>query len=176
MSFTTERGMSLVEGFCSPAEVAALVELARGRDVLEVGAWKGRCTIPMARVARSLVAVDHFRGDQYTGEANTLPEFLANVRDHGVRDDVTVVIGSFAQTLDLVDIARFGLLIYDADHDAEPTRFALDHFAAHHRAGAVVAVHDYDYPQVKTHVDRIAGEMRRRVRVVDRLAILEESA
>lgn len=176
MSITTEHGLSLVEGFCSPAEVAALAELARGRDVLEVGVWKGRCTIPMARVARSLVAVDHFRGDRYTGEADTLPEFLANVREHGVLDAVTVVIGPFAKALDLLALSRFGLLIYDADHDAGPTAFALDQFAAYHRAGAVVAVHDYDYWQVRAEVDRVADEMRRRVRVVDRLAILEEPA
>jgi len=174
VSITTENGLTLVEGFCSPAEVKALVELARWRDVLEVGVWKGRCTIPMARVARSLVAVDHFRGDAYTGEANTLPEFMANIREYGVQDRVQLVIGPFAKSLDLLALSRFGLLIYDADHDAQPTAFALDHFAANLGCGAVIACHDYDYSQVKVEVDRVAVLLGRRVRVVDRLAILEE--
>jgi len=165
-----------LQGFCSQTEVDELVRLARDQRVLEIGCWKGRCTVPMAEVAELVIAVDHFRGDRYTGAANTLPEFRANLDRFGVVDRVLPIVADFAQCLDLLDLRRCGLLIYDGDHDDAPTRTALWHFgrliAARCRP-RVVAVHDYDYPNVRHIVDTFAAEYRLPVRVVDRLAILE---
>lgn len=162
-----------LQGFCSQKEVNELVRLAEGRLVLEVGVWKGRCTIPMAKVAERVVAVDHFRGDRYTGRANTLPEFRANLERFGVGERVVPVLADFVTCWPLLGLSRCGLLIYDGDHDEGPTRAALGLFGSLLEGEPrVVAVHDYDYPQVRGCVDEFAAEHRLGVRVVDRLAIL----
>ena len=165
-----------LQGFCSQREVDELVRLARGQRVLEIGCWKGRCTIPMAEVAELVVAIDHWRGDRYTGPANTLPEFRQNLDRFGVRDRVLPIVAEFGAALDVLDLRPFGLLIYDGDHDDGPTNAALWHFGRRLVSRCrplVVAVHDYNYDNVRECVDSFAAQHRLDARTVDRLAVME---
>lgn len=51
-----------VRGYMAWEEMARLAELARGKEVVEVGSWLGRSTKAMAHTATKVFAVDHWRG------------------------------------------------------------------------------------------------------------------
>lgn len=98
-------------------ETAALVELARDRLVLELGAQYGHSTLAMAAVARQVWSVDWHRGDDQAGRRETLEAYWANVRDSALEDKVIPVVGRFAEVLPLLRLASFGLIFHDGYHE-----------------------------------------------------------
>lgn len=167
-----------IQGFLSRREGRELARLAAGRLVLEVGCWKGRSTVHLARHARGVYSIDHFRGDAWTGPAFTLPEAVQNLADHGVRDRVCLLAGCMRDLLPLLDLSGFGLAFYDAGHSCEETAWALAAISRTLPASAPVAVHDYEpgapaWADTVRAVDEYRGRTGRRLRLVDRLAVLE---
>jgi hypothetical protein len=82
-----------VDGWLTPDEGQALMNLAHGAVVLELGAYRGRSTIALASVAKRVVSVDWHRGDPAVGNSDTLGRFMANVEAAGMRDKVVPVVG-----------------------------------------------------------------------------------
>lgn len=138
-----------VEGWLSFREGEQLRKLAAGKDVLELGSWKGRSTVALAGVARSVVAVDSFAGDEHTGPADTHLEFLQNLVAAGVRDRVEVWMGRIEDFADHLPSASFDLVFIDGTHTAEAverdTKLALRCV----RPGGFVAWHDWNYESVR---------------------------
>lgn len=172
-------GWQAVQGWLTPNEGAVLQTLAAGKHVLEIGSWKGRSTVAMLPAARVLWCLDHWRGDAYTGRGWFLPEFMNNVQPH-VLDDahLRLFMGPFEELLPVLDTSSVQMVFYDADHDAAPTQFALEHLATRTAPATVFAVHDYGHPHspaVKSVVDRFATSFGYALRTVDQLAILEHS-
>lgn len=166
-----------LQGWLTDNEATSLRELAAGRHVLEIGVWKARATIAMAEAAWSVLSVDWFRGDAYTGPANTLPEAWANICRDQLQDTVTLIVGDFREILPRLDLADIMLAVYDADHSGEATSEALRLLLRQLNPEAVIAVHDYepgkpDYAAAVAAIDQAARESGRRLAVVDRLAIL----
>jgi predicted O-methyltransferase YrrM len=167
-----------VEGFpLSEREEFELRTAAAGKDVLEIGCWKGRSAILMAETARIVVTVDTFRGDAFTGRANTLPEALANIRESGLDDKIHVVVGAFERVAAFLDLGVFELVFLDGDHTGKATAAALELIGVGCRPQAIVAVHDYEpkaarYRDACLAVDQWAEETGRTLRVVDRLAVM----
>lgn len=152
--------------------------LARGRQVLEIGIWKGRSTVAMAATARHIVAVDHFRGDAFAGPANTCHSAWTNLCETSARDRVTMIVGAYSQLYDLaVDLRRFDLIHYDADHTYESTVDALNLISSGAAPHATLAIHDYDHNPnhagVRRAVNEFVDRTGMRLRTVCRLAILE---
>lgn len=122
----------LPEGWLSEKEANRLVELARDRLVLEVGAYLGRSTVAMARTARHVVSVDHHRGspehqagkafhdprfvDPDSGVFTTYPAFVANLRERGLTDKVSVFVASSRLALRLL-APCFDVAFIDGAHD-----------------------------------------------------------
>lgn len=166
----------LPQGFLDHAEGRALSLLARGKQVLEVGCWKGRSTVCLARTARQVVTVDWFRGDRWTGPAFTLPEAVTNLDRHRIRDRVSILAGDARTLLPLLDLRAFDLAFYDGDHSHEETAWALSLLAG--ARIATIAVHDYEpgndvYEPTVRAVHECQQATGRTLRVVRRLAILE---
>lgn len=162
-----------VEGFFSDAEGVALARVCKGRNVLEVGSWKGRSTVFAALGgAKRIVAVDTWEGDHYTGRGNFWPEFRTNVGRYCAVDRVVPVVSRFEHVQRHFDLMSFGVLHYDADHDSEPTRAALVEFVMRSIPDAFVLCHDANYSNVRTIVDNVALAWDRDVFVVDRLAVM----
>lgn len=133
----------------------------------------------MAEVAAHVVTVDWFRGDGYTGQAFTLPDFVRTMEEHEVRGLVTPMVGDCRAVLPLLKDNLFDFVFYDGDHAGEATVFVLQ-WCAERQPRAVIAVHDYDprqpqYADAIRVVDDFAEWMGRSVRVVDTLAVLELS-
>lgn len=164
-----------VQGFLSEAEGNKLAELADGKRVLEIGSWKGRSTLAIASSAESVVSIDHFRGDGWTGKANTLPEFLENIRNNDALGRVHVVVSPFQQALQWIDIDQFDMIFYDADHDLEPLRTALR--VMERSTCATIAIHDYEdvgqWKESKAVIDEWLSRLMRPPQVTERLVYLE---
>lgn len=161
-------------GFMSEIEMAELERLAAGQVVLEIGTWKGRSACAMAAVAKEVWCIDTFRGDRYAGRGWFLPEFLENAYKLGVWERIRFLGCPWEDLLPQLDLARFGLVLYDADHDYEPTAAAGRLLVGGCRP-PTIAFHDYSgyYPEVIRAVDELAELGGRSVRVVDTLAVLE---
>lgn len=174
--------MDQPQGWLSAAEANELQRLAAGLTVLEIGVWKGRSTVSLAAVAAHVISVDWFRGDGFTGPANTLPECWQNLIDHQVLDRVQLCVGDFRTVIPQLKLDNVGLVFYDADHTYAATRDAFEALlAAGLTARVPIAVHDYEpdsplWDGVVCAVQDYCTAHSKRLRVVDRLAVIESLA
>jgi SAM-dependent methyltransferase len=145
-----------IPGWLTPLEGATLAALAAGRDVLEIGSWQGRSTVCLARPAKHVTAVDHFRGDAGTGPADgTEAAFRANLDRYGVAGKVTVHACD-AAAAPLAD-AAFDLAFVDGAHDYASVARDLAIAARCVRPGGVIACHDWNYPEVRRAAADVLG-------------------
>ena len=98
-------------------EQVALRELARGRVVLELGAWKGQGTAQLCGVAQEVWSVDWHLGDAHVGWQDTLPAYLAATRPYREHFRLVTVIGSFDQVLPRLQEVGWDLILLDGAHD-----------------------------------------------------------
>jgi predicted O-methyltransferase YrrM len=137
----------LIDGWLSEAEGRALAEAAVGKDVLEVGSYKGLSTVWLARTARQVTAVDTFDGRATPKPGSTFDEFQNNLYRCGVYYKVAVHIGHSQFVLPVLSDASFDLVFIDGDHDygsvCEDVRLSLRLL----RPGGVLALHDYGRPE-----------------------------
>lgn len=151
-------------GWLLENERAALKWLAAGKHVCEIGAWRGLSTTVIGEVARRMVSIDHFCGDRYTEDVvgpkdriDTLRAYLQAVDTARLGHKVETIIGDFRGALPHLIARSFGLIFYDADHDPEPTRHALEWawVGAQQRQARkkpwAIAVHDYKPRNPKYH-------------------------
>ena len=164
------------QGWLSDAEITELQRLAKGVDVLEAGCWKARSTISLARTARSVISIDHFCGDQWTGNAHTFPEAVQNIQTSGLSDKITLIVGGILSVLPRLQLFGFGLFHYDASHDYATTYSACKTFLNATNECGTLAIHDYDnnenHKEVREVVKQLQVEYRLSLAVVDRLAVL----
>ncbi len=155
-----------VPGWLSDVEADELRALARGKVVLELGAWLGRSTQALASSARQVVSVDGHLGDAHTGAADTLDGFLTNVRSF---PNVAAVVGRFEDVVPLL-APVFDLVFVDGQHDfASVTR---DVALAACVCCGTLALHDWDRFDVTAAA---TGAGLRPDRVIDSLAVCQVS-
>lgn len=123
-----------------PAELDALTALASGGVALELGAWYGASTIALARSARLVVSVDWHRGapDQFAGDS--LPTYLANIREWG---NVIPVVGRFEDVLPLLRVQAFDLVFIDGTHTFRAARDDIELAAELVKPAGVIVAHDH---------------------------------
>jgi predicted O-methyltransferase YrrM len=146
-----------VEGWFSPDQLARLTERAAavrpGGRIVEIGSFRGRSTIAIARCSPpgvEIVAVDPHAGtdrgpQEIAGYAAAAAEdhdaFLANLERAGVRDRVTYV-RRFSQDA-LADVAGpVDLLHVDGAHRLAPARHDLRSWGTRVPPGGCLLVHD----------------------------------
>ena len=138
-----------IEGWLSDAQGRALYEAAAattGRGVIvEIGSWKGRSTVWLAAGARAagrrVFAVDPHRGSREDPAADTLPEFLHNIRRAGVADAVEPLVMTSAEAAARIR-EPVELLFIDGDHSLEGARRDADLWLPRLVAGGTVMMHD----------------------------------
>lgn len=143
----------LPDGWLSAADVGELERLASGKDVLELGAWKGRSTVVLSNVARFVVSVDRHAGIEEVGGEDSLPDYLEAVRG---LPNVAIVVASFEDIVPLFTPGRFGLVFIDGDHDLANVQ--RDIALALLVDPAVVAFHDFDFEDVRMAATQVFGE------------------
>lgn len=158
------------EGQMSGTDLDVLRELSRGKCVLEIGTWRGRSALEMAYEAEEVWCLDTFCGDPSMeaiyGPQFTLPDFAANARERGLWDKIRILVGRWQDTLLQINLARFDLAFYDADHSFDSTLGAGKILCQCLRPEAVVAFHDFGNPTrdaVAAAVEHLARDHGRRL-------------
>ena len=151
----------------SEVELAKLVELAKGKHVLEIGSRLGASTIAMAGGGAQLVyALDWHRGDKWhegDGRGNTLDEFWRYCEKFGVRDKVIPLVGRSEHLLPMFREASFDLIFIDGDHSYDGVRYDLEWVRRLVKPGGTIALHDYGPTEVTQFLqgtDREVGVTR----------------
>lgn len=151
-----------VEGFLHCEELEKLIDLACGKDVLEVGSFKGLSAWGMASVARTLRCVDTFRansaGQQQMQQLTTFIDFDRAISRYS---NVTYFIGSSADASRLLQ-DDYDFVFLDAMHTHEDVKADIERWWPRVREGGVMAFHDYGhehFPGVKQAVDEQFGPL-----------------
>lgn len=144
--------MILPDGWLTSEEADELRRLARGKTVLELGAWKGRSTVVLADVAHYVVSVDRHQGIAEAGGEDSLPDYLAAVRSF---KNVAIVIGDFGDVIVRLGVGEFDLVYIDGDHDADSVEWDAGH--AMSLRPKTIAFHDWDFDTVRGGAYRVLG-------------------
>lgn len=137
-----------IQGWLHDKEARALQVIAENARVAEIGCWKAKSSIAMAATAKSVISIDHFRGDAYAGAAFTLPEAVENIRKHDTENKISVLIQDFFGITDYVileSIMKSDVIYYDGDHSGESVRKLVKFLKLiDHDYMPVIAFHDYE--------------------------------
>lgn len=144
-----------VEGYLAPNEIRFLALLAAvptaAGDILEIGSFKGKSTIILAKAANfagdaMVVAVDPMTAPSETdpdlrGAESSYADFQRNIETHGVNfriDFYPLLSHELAKTWE----KPLRLLWIDGDHTYHGTRLDFEGFAPHLADKGIVAIHD----------------------------------
>jgi predicted O-methyltransferase YrrM len=145
-----------VEGYLSPNEMRFLALLAAcptaEGDVLEIGSFKGKSTIILAKAAAladenaKIHAVDPMTAPSETdpdlrGDETSYTDFQTNIKGRGVAEKIEFH-HTFSYKLAETWTRPIRFLWIDGDHTYEGTKLDFDGFAPHLTDGAIVAIHD----------------------------------
>ena len=162
-----------VSGYMGDAELKELARLAGNGTVLEIGTWNGRSAIWMALGGATVYCLDTYQSDDMgDGIAGgwTLGNLIDSARQHQVHRSIRPLCDAWQNLLPGLDLTRFALLHYDADHSYEATVAACRYLL---KSPVPLCVHDYNWLEPKRAVDDLAEQFNRRLHVVGALAILE---
>jgi predicted O-methyltransferase YrrM len=154
---TLDEALDGVEGWFSPEQVARVVarasEVRPGGRIVEIGSFRGRSMVAIARSAAEgveIVAIDpHAGNDRGPQEIEGFEDeaaldskvFLANLERAGVRDRVTYVRKFSHDALDDV-AAPIDLLHIDGAHRYKPASDDIKSWGARVSSGGAMLVHD----------------------------------
>lgn len=153
-----------IDGWMSDAEGEVLFDLASkvpaAQAIVEIRSWGGKSTIWLAMGASGgngskVYSVDpQGEADCDTGAdvEDRYPTMIANLKNAGVRDRVTILPGRpevVAQRRRLM----VGLLWLDAFQDYDSSKIAFAAWRPRLMPGAVVAVNDSDQPEPSRFID-----------------------
>jgi predicted O-methyltransferase YrrM len=142
------------DGMLTEAEAELLAQLARGREVLEIGSWCGLSAIVMSRTARRVWCLDWHHGDGEMGNQDTLAEFMTNIRRHAdERCSIEVLVGRTEAVLPVLKDGTFGLVYIDGSHDPIDVQHDTRHALRLLKPGGLVAWHDADREPVRRTIE-----------------------
>lgn len=139
-------------------------------NIIEVGCWKGRSTMVLAKATRGRVwAVDHWQGVPddphqnrlYPDPASAYTEFRINLAKHIASGRVHVM--AMSSEAAARQLSRYGPMFdfafIDGDHSYEAVRADIANYSPLVRPGGIIAGHDYKsgWPGVVQAVDEAFG-------------------
>lgn len=166
------RAKSLPEGWMGKHSRKWLRDQARRAErIIEVGVWKGRSTLVLARATRGTVwAVDTWAGTPddaeqherlYAAEVESgdvYAEFRRNLNPH-IRAGKVVPVRMDSQVaarhLLMKHGQTFDFVFIDADHSYEGAMGDIEAYRPLIRPGGIMAGHDYHWPGVERAVTEL---------------------
>jgi predicted O-methyltransferase YrrM len=142
-----------VEGWLTDSEGEFLYNAAmncKGRGVIvEIGSWKGKSTIWLAKGSKAGSNVKIYAIDPHTGasqkrhgEVGTLTEFKKNIKRANVEDVVVPVVKTSEKAGRDWDAKPIELLWIDGDHEYEMVKLDFDLWSPYLIEGGTIAFHD----------------------------------
>ncbi len=166
--------MNVIPTAITREERTKLVQLARNRVVMEIGALFGYSTIAMAEVASRVISIDPHEGYPTNNPRPTIAPFLANLRDCGVRDNVTVILEPWDKVCGLFRGKSADLVFIDMTGEYRDTLQALYNVQDNLEWGAI-AVHDMgnpDWPGAEQAVQDFVSREKKKVVTTGGLAVI----
>jgi MMP 1-O-methyltransferase len=139
-----------VDGWLREGEGELLFSLARactGRGaIVEIGSWKGKSTIWLAKGSMAgnrvkVWAVDPHTGSEALGRVNTFEEFKRNITSAGLGEMVTPIVRPSQEAAAAFE-GPVELLFIDGAHDYASARADFDAWFPKVVDGGIVAFHD----------------------------------
>lgn len=125
-----------------PCETEKLAELARGRECLEIGGFKGGSAWTMAQTAKSVFTIDTFKGNDagtiQDDNYDQLPKYLKAVEG---LSNVDYFVGTSAEAAKKIK-RKFDLIFIDADHSEEAVRQDIALWWPRVKRGGLMVFHD----------------------------------
>jgi predicted O-methyltransferase YrrM len=152
-----KEAINKVEGWLADAEGEFLYNAAKnckGNGVIvEIGSWKGKSTIWLAKGAKAGGNVEIYAIDPHTGslshkrhgEAETLKEFKENLKRANVEDIVVPVVKTSEDAERDWDGKPIELLWIDGAHEYEMVKLDFDLWFQYLIEGGTIALHDTTY-------------------------------
>ena len=149
----TRRAAKDVPGWLTDAEGELLFNLAKscsGKGVIvEIGSWKGKSTIWMARGSQAgrgvkIYAIDPHEGTpghMRQGEPSTIDEFKKNISQAGVADLVVPLITT-SKTAALGFANPVEMIFIDGDHEYESVKLDFELWFTKVIVDGLMAFHD----------------------------------
>lgn len=158
-----------IEGWLTDAEGILLENLARENktgNIVEIGSWKGKSTI---RLAKGTIAGKKnmvFAIDPHTGspehkkalgeDLNTYQEFEQNIKKAGVENYVVPIVETSEEAA-ITFNAPVGLVFVDGNHEYEYVKKDFDLWYPKLVSGGIIAFHDNNWPGPKKLIDEISS-------------------
>lgn len=173
MDYFTEAAKAGVSGFWHCREYQDLIELATGKDCLDLGSYKGMSAWGMAHTAKSVFSVDTFKantaGLYQLDEITTLDDYINTVKD---LPNVKWFVGTSEEASKSEEVpADFDLVFIDAQHDYESVKLDISLWWPRVRSGGYLVLHDYghpDLPGVKEAADEVFGPAEPAMRIIQK--------
>ena len=144
-----------IDGWFSLEEGKALMSLAKGKDCLEIGSYKGRSTVALASVAKSVFAIDTFKasgnGQMQMPDFTTLDEFLLNIQG---LNNVEYKAGKSQDILPSLD-RQFDLVFIDGMHSYDQVKLDIELSRGLIKDDGIFAFHDHTHPPVNKAIVEI---------------------
>jgi predicted O-methyltransferase YrrM len=142
-----------IDGWLSDAEGEFLYNAAKNCKsngvIVEIGSWKGKSTIWLAKGSKAGNSVKIYAIDPHTGtsqkrhgEVETLTEFKENVKGANVEDVVVPVVKTSEEAERDWDPKPIELLWIDGAHDYEMVKLDFDLWSPYLIEGGTIAFHD----------------------------------
>lgn len=134
-----------VPGWLLPYEGESLVELARGRRVLEIGSYCGKSTICLARSAECVTAIDPFDGRATPDPIGTFKTFTESLERYGVAGKVYPFIGTTAEAREAhtSEQGKYDLAFIDGDHEYDAVLADIAFASEMLAPDGLLVFHDY---------------------------------
>jgi SAM-dependent methyltransferase len=146
-----------VPGWLTFPEAAKLVELSRGKRVVEIGSYHGKSTVAMAQVAEAVHSIDWHEGDAGSGPGGTLPFLKATLERYGVAEKVALHVGRTEDMAPRLPAKTFDLVFVDGAHDEGNVRTDIIAALRLLRPGGTIAFHDWPMPSVQGPAKEFLG-------------------
>jgi predicted O-methyltransferase YrrM len=137
-----------VDGFIMDEEAVLLYKLANKakKPIIEIGSWKGKSTICLAKGSQDgyqpkVYAIDPFTGSSEHGRVWTYPEFEKNISTAEIDNLVVSLIKTSAEAVkDWSE--EIDLVWIDGAHEYDQVKSDFENWLPHLRKGGMVAMHD----------------------------------
>lgn len=138
-----------IEGWLSEDEAQLLETLAKDKECIEVGSYKGKSSVCIAHVAKSLICIDSFSGSTNVAEGiptdaeyvhATHEAFLENTKWY---DNIRMIVKTSEEAAKEIPDESVDFIFIDGGHSYTDVTNDIRNYYSKLRVGGIIAFHDF---------------------------------